>query len=167
MLWRNLKEWQKICSVHVGFWDYLFEKVLKFSRKHLCESCRLPDTYWECFPGKILEQLSQKTLANGGFYNYMLFYKQRFFFNSACCLTFSWIELQMLFRCCWIHITIIILKHILHLVCLCPCLGLRLFMSYLCDLFSFSASFSLPLNTNLRLSTVLKTSNKSLWSNVF
>ena len=41
----------------------------------------------------------------------------------------------MLFRCCLIHITIIIPGHILCLVYLCSCLCLGLFMSYLCDLF--------------------------------
>ena len=41
----------------------------------------------------------------------------------------------MLLRCCLIYITIFILRHILYLVYLCPCLGLGLFMSYLCDLF--------------------------------
>ena len=37
------------------------------------------------------------------------------------CLTFSWIELQMLLRRCLTHRTIIILRHILHLVYLCTC----------------------------------------------
>ena len=83
--------------------------------------------FWNSFHKKH-SQMAASTIT-------CFFISNVFFFNSACCLTFSWIELQMLFRCCWIHITIIILKHILHLVCLCPCLGLRLFMSYLCDLF--------------------------------
>ena len=41
----------------------------------------------------------------------------------------------MMFRCCLIYITIIIQRHILYLVYLCPFLGLGLFMSYLYDLF--------------------------------
>ena len=41
----------------------------------------------------------------------------------------------MLLKCCSIHKTIIIPRHILHLVHLCPCSGLGIFMSYLCDLF--------------------------------
>ena len=70
------------------------------------------------------------------------FYKQRFFFNSASVLlNFSWIDLQILLRCYLIHITIIILRHI-HLVYLCPCLGLGLFTPYLCDVvFIFSLIF--------------------------
>ena len=40
----------------------------------------------------------------------------------------------MLLRCCLIHITIIILTHFI-LLYLCPCLGLGLLMSYICDLF--------------------------------
>ena len=47
-------------------------------------------------------------------------------------------------RCCLIHITIIILRHILCLVYLCPCLGLGVFMSYLCGLFfKFSLIFTI------------------------
>ena len=39
------------------------------------------------------------------------------------CLTFSWIELQMLLRCCLMHINIILLRsYFLYLVYLCPCL---------------------------------------------
>ena len=48
----------------------------------------------------------------------------------------------MLLRCCLIHRAIIILRHILYLVYPCSCLGLGLFMSYLCDLrFIFSLTF--------------------------
>ena len=64
------------------------------------------------------------------------FYKQRFFSTqSQCCFTFSWIQLQMLLSCCLIHKSIIILRHFLYLLSLCPCLKLSLFLSYLCDLF--------------------------------
>ena len=41
----------------------------------------------------------------------------------------------MLLTCCLIHITIIMHRHILYIVYLCPCLGLGLFMSYLSGLF--------------------------------
>ena len=41
----------------------------------------------------------------------------------------------MLFRCCLIHIGIIILRHFLYLLYLRLCLELGLFMSDLCDLF--------------------------------
>ena len=68
--------------------------------------------------------------------NTRFFYKQRFFSaQPQCCLIFSWIELQMLLRCCIMHITIIILKYILYLEYLFWCLGLALFMLYICDLF--------------------------------
>ena len=55
-------------------------------------------------------------------------------FLSQCFLIFSWNKLQMLLRCYLIHITITILRHILHMVYLSPLLGLSLFMSYLYDL---------------------------------
>ena len=59
-----------------------------------------------------------------------------FFLNqSQCCITFSWTELQMLLTRCLIHTSIMILRYFLYLLYLCPCLGLGLFMSYLCDLF--------------------------------
>ena len=48
----------------------------------------------------------------------------------------------MLLRCCLIHITNIVLLNILYLVYLCSCLGLGLFILYLCDiLFIFSLIF--------------------------
>ena len=73
--------------------------------------------------------------------NTRFFYKQHFF-STQCqsCLNFSWIELQMLLRCCLIPVNIIIMRHILYLVYMRPFLGL--FMSYLWDLFFiFSLNF--------------------------
>ena len=65
----------------------------------------------------------------------LFFYKQRSFSTQPmCCLTFSWTGLQMLLRCCLMHITIIIQKYILYLVYLYPCLDIGLFMLYLWDL---------------------------------
>ena len=62
--------------------------------------------------------------------------KQRLFSTQPqCCLTFSWIELELLLRCCLIHISLIILRHFLYLLYLYPCPDACLFMSYLCDLF--------------------------------
>ena len=69
--------------------------------------------------------------------------KQRFFSPQfQCCFTFSRIELQMLLRCCLIHITIIILRHILYLVYLrlCP------FLLCLCDLFFISSLNFIAIN---------------------
>ena len=63
------------------------------------------------------------------------FEKQRFLSTQPqCCLTFSWIELQMLLRYSLIHLGMIILRHFLYLLYLCPSLDLGLLMSYLCDL---------------------------------
>ena len=68
---------------------------------------------------------------------YTLFFIWNTLFSTMphCCLTFSWIGLQVLLRCCLIHISIITLKHFLYLLYLCPCLDLCLFMSNLCDVF--------------------------------
>ena len=87
------------------------------------------------FPLRIWSHLLKKSLMENLIFLYTLFS-----FQPQCCITFSWIELQLLLKCCLIHITTIIRRHILYLVCLCPCLGLGLFASYLCDpffIFSF------------------------------
>ena len=55
--------------------------------------------------------------------------------QSQCCLTFSCTGLQVLLRCCLIHISIIILRHFLYLLYLCPCLEIGRLKWYLCDLF--------------------------------
>ena len=89
----------------------------------------------QSFPGDVQNQL--RSIAKNAPMKYTLFYKQRFFStHPQCSLTFSWIKLKMLFRCCLIHIhIIIILRHFSYLLYLSPCLELSLFMSYLCDLF--------------------------------
>ena len=69
------------------------------------------------------------------FLNYTPFYKQYLFsFQLQCHLTFLWIELQMLLRCCLIHISIIIVRHFTF-INFYQCLGLGLFISHLRDLF--------------------------------
>ena len=60
-----------------------------------------------------------------------IFISNAFLTQLYCCLTFSRIELQMMLRCCLIHITVIILKYTLYLVYLGPFLVPGLFMSYL------------------------------------
>ena len=80
-------------------------------------------------------------------YIHAFLYNQRFFSTQPqCCLTVSCIEVQMLLTCCLIHIIIIILGHILYLVYLCPCPGLGLFMSCLCDLFFISSLIFIAIN---------------------
>ena len=53
---------------------------------------------------------------------------------------------HMLLRCCLIQITIIILRHILYLVYLCPYLVLGLSMWHLCDLFLIFNLISIVIN---------------------
>ena len=65
----------------------------------------------------------------------LLFISSAFFQLALVLLNFSWIELLMLLRCCLLHIGIIMLRHFLYLIYLCPCLELGRFMSYLCDIF--------------------------------
>ena len=74
-------------------------------------------------------------------------YKQRFF-QPQCYLTFLWIELQMLLRCCLKNISIIILRHFLYLFYLrfCLDLGLCVVMSYLCGLIFIFISIFIMIN---------------------
>ena len=93
---------------------------------------------------KDLSLTCEKTIKSYLIVNYTLFYKQRFFSTQPqCCLTFSWIELQVLLRCCLIHRSIIILRDFLYFIYLFSCLDLGLSISYLCHLFLFSSLFSL------------------------
>ena len=77
-------------------------------------------------------------------WQYTFFYKQHFFFNSASMLlTFSWIELQMLLRCCLIHKSIVILRYFLYLEYLCQCLDSKYFETFWCSTkFSFYCKWS-------------------------
>ena len=77
----------------------------------------------------------------------------RFFIGNAFfstqpqrCLSFSWIELQIVLRGCLIHVTIIMPRHILYLVYVCLCLGLGLFVLYLYDLFFISSLIFIVIN---------------------
>ena len=83
---------------------------------------------------------SYRKLVTSLYNGYTLFFTSNNFFNLASVLLkFSWTGLEVLLRCCLIPVTIIIMRHTLYLVYLCPCLGLGLFTSYLCDLcFIFS-----------------------------
>ena len=63
------------------------------------------------------------------------FFKSNIFFNSTVFLTFSWIELHMLLRCCLIHLSITILRDFLYLLYLYLFIDLSLYMSYLWALF--------------------------------
>ena len=73
MLWRNSKK----CVVSKNSCSKNF---INFQEKHrwncfFKQSCRLPDTYWECSSGKFMkfsEQLSREKPANAGFCNYLL-----------------------------------------------------------------------------------------------
>ena len=58
-----------------------------------------------------------------------------FISNAFFYLTFSLTELQMLLSCRLINISIIIVRHFLYLLYLCPCIDSGQFISYLCDLF--------------------------------
>ena len=67
-----------------------------------------------------------------------------FISNAFFYLTFSLTELQMLLRCRLINISIIIVRHFLYLLYLCPCIGQfinlsRIYVIY----FSFLSSFAL------------------------
>ena len=63
--------------------------------------------------------------------NYTLFYKQSLFSTQTqCCLTFQWIEPQMLLKFCLIHIYLILEWHFSDLIYFCLCLQQGLFLYY-------------------------------------
>ena len=83
--------------------------------------------------------------------NYTVFYKRRLFSTwPQCCLTFLWIELQILLSSCLIHIAIIIVRHILYILYSCPCLGLGLFTWYICDLCFISSLIFIAILTSFK-----------------
>ena len=57
----------------------------------------------------------------------------------------------MLLWCCLIHISIIIVRQVICLLYLCPCLDLGLFMSYLCDIFFISIFIFIMINRIISL----------------
>ena len=76
-----------------------------------------------------------------------IYYKLSFFSTQPqCSLTFSWIQFQMMLMCCLLHVTIIILRQILHLVYSSPCLYLFLLASNLCDQFLIISFIFIVLN---------------------
>ena len=109
--------------------DYCF--VIWELENHVCyfkiwleshSSClirEIREYIWRCLP-QLRESHAQCVMV--GRYRYVgkikvntrFFYKQRFSSTQPqCCLNFSWIELQMLLRCCLIHIGITILRYVI------------------------------------------------------
>ena len=71
-----------------------------------------------------------KRKSNTGIFQWkhaFLFYKQRFFFNSPSVLLNYFMNWASNVDCL-IHISIIIMRHFLYLLYMCPCLGLGLFI---------------------------------------
>ena len=90
--------------------------------------------------------LIRSTLIQIHFYWYLslhVFFISNAFFSTQpqCFLTFSWIELRMLLRCCLINENISILRHFWYSLYLCPCLEQGLFMLHLCDPCDFICIF--------------------------
>ena len=71
------------------------------------------------------------------FLGYTLFYKQRFFSTQPqCCLNFSWIELQVLLRCCLIH-SISILRHFIFTIIMSLSRPRSTYVVSMCSIFIF------------------------------
>ena len=86
----------------------------------------------------------------------LIFYKQHFFYLASMLLNFSWIELQVLLSCCFIHISIIILRHILYLVYLCPCQGrVQFYVIFMGSNFRWGTHLYMSLFPSVRLSICL------------
>ena len=117
----------------------VFDQFLKLELKRLRKSSlcailsELPKTIGD-ETWRVYHQHEKGVLRRWLHYT-LFFISHAFLTQPQYCLIFSQIEVQMLLRCFLIHKTIIILRRNLYLVYLCPCLGLGLFMSYLCNLF--------------------------------
>ena len=130
-------------------WVKMLEYYVNFS---------IPDKIWSSlqFPLKDSKCLSMFIVSlDSSFFSISIYLKKeqkpflaaRFFSTQPqCCLTFSWIKPQMLLRCCLVHISIIIMRHFLYFLYLCPCTDLGLFMSYLSDPFLFFFSIFTMIN---------------------
>ena len=123
------------------------------SHEHSCYACILNFTqndtayhifflHWVSLPRYILIICIHDTLCN---VTCVVLVTTHFFISNAFFyLTFSLTELQMLLRCRLINISIIIVRHFLYLLYLCPCIGQfinlsRIYVIY----FSFLSSFAL------------------------
>ena len=109
-------------NIKTNLWNNLFDKAFMNTILY--------------FASKYSKRAFEKTAHEIGFIKYGLDIKYTLFSTQPqCCLTFSWIELRMLLRCCLIQTSIVIMRHFLYLLYWCPCLDLGLFIFYLCDLF--------------------------------
>ena len=71
-----------------------------------------------------------------------VFTSNSLFTEPQCCLTFPWIRLQRCVGVAFLHITVIILAHILFLKYLCPCLDLvHMYVVSMWSIFHFLSLF--------------------------
>ena len=110
--WNKTSQWLLSCEFYEYFQKFFFA-----------------EQYWTITSERLTVMQSAHKFCIHAFFIKLRI--QRFIPSQPqCCLTFSWIELQML-----IHITIILLRQFLYLLYFCQCLDLGPFMSYVCDLF--------------------------------
>ena len=90
---------------------------------------------WLKYQSNITYYYEKRPFFPGYGLHYTLFLISNTFFQLSlvCCLTFSWIELKMLLRCCLTYNHYYTDIH-LYLLYLCPCRGPGLFMSYIFSL---------------------------------
>ena len=104
----NLQYCDMILFLYLGLVFIFRWRYLWFTCKlRVISTCRLNKEYRKVI--LLMKELAALLHA--------FFYKQRFFStHPQCCLIFSWIELQMLLRCCLIHLSIIIPRHFFYLL---------------------------------------------------
>ena len=83
------------------------KRIIKFDKKHY------------------LKNISISNFISN--YTLVLISNAFFLAQPQSCLTFSWIEVQILLRCCLIDKIFIMLRHFLYLLYLCLCLDLNFF----------------------------------------
>ena len=99
-------------------YSFLFDK--EFNVQELIfkykVAARIPPFVRSKKTAQTIKSCSQKANSKGhdSYRTCTRFFYEQWVFSTQpqCCLTFIWIELQMLLRCCLIHVGIIILRHL-------------------------------------------------------
>ena len=96
--------------VHFSAFSNFFHHYYIYGEYPDCQKYK--DWIKKCVAFKVTKNPSVK--VSSSYIVHAFLYKQRFCSTQPqCCLTFSWIDLQMLLSCCLIHISIIILRYLI------------------------------------------------------
>ena len=135
-----------ICfTIHIAYILYICFAIYTAYILYICFTIYIVYILYLCFTIYAVYILYICFAIYNGYILYICFAISWISFISSkpqCCLTFPWIDLEMLLMCCLIHMSVVIMRYFLYLLYLYPCLDLSLFLWYLCDLlFHFHLHF--------------------------